>query len=118
MEFELNASEAEETWIRHFPQRTMRSVLKPAAGGLLGECLGPTRLLFSLSANDGQLSMRLERIRIFGLPWPMRWFPQVWANERGGNGRFHFDVGARLRRFGLLVAYSGYLDLDETDSKP
>ena len=118
LEFELKASEREETWIRHFPQRTMQSRLQAAADGLLGERIGPARLLFSLTVDDGQLSMQLKAIRIFGLPWPKHWFPEVWAIERGEQDRFHFDVGARLRRFGLIVAYSGYLNLPEAESIP
>ncbi len=111
MQFELNASEHAEVWIRHFPHRTMRSVLRAHAGGLLIERIGPARLLFSLSSRDGQLSMRLRAIRIFGLPWPKCWFPEIWAVERGNEDRFQFDVGARFRRSGLIVAYSGHLEL-------
>lgn len=55
--------------------------------------------------------MRLEAIRIFGMRWPRRWFPQVWATELGIGNRFHFDVGARFQRLGLLVAYAGFLEL-------
>lgn len=59
--------------------------------------------------------MRLEAIRILGIPWPTRWFPEVWAVEHGIGQRFHFDVGARFRKLGLLVAYSGHLALAELD---
>ena len=111
--FELDADESGETWTRHFPSRTMQSRLQPAATHRLRERLGPALLEFSLSAAEGSLRMQLERIQVFGLRWPRRWFPAVWAIECGEQGRFCFDVGARLRALGTLVAYSGYLAIDE-----
>jgi hypothetical protein len=116
--FELAADPSAETWTRHFPGRTMRSRLEVAAGRKLRERLGPALLLFSLHVADGSLSMQLEAIRLFGLPWPSRWFPEVWAIECGDDGRFCFDAGARLRVLGSLVAYSGYLELAEGDDLP
>lgn len=109
--FELLATSDLEVWTRRFPRRVMRSSLRRAADGKLAERIGPVRLGFSLIATDGRLSMRLDRIRVLGLPWPRRWFPFVWAIEHGADGRFHFDVGARFLRLGLLVAYSGHLEL-------
>lgn len=110
--FELEASPAREIWTRRFSSRTMRSRLDATADGQLRERLGLATLGFSLAADAGQLSMRLQSIRVLGLPWPRRWFPEVWALERGDRGRFCFDVGARMPGFGALVAYSGYLELD------
>ena len=118
LNFDLQADEHEEVWTRHFPRKTMRSRLQPAANGLLAECIGPARLLFSLKADDGALKMQLEAIRIFGLPWPKRWLPEIWGMEHGDEDRFHFDVGARFHHFGLLVAYSGYLNLPDTEPTP
>jgi hypothetical protein len=111
--FDLDADADAETWTRHFPGRTMRSSLSATVDGHLQEKLGPARLLFSLQEEDGSLSMHLESIRFFGLPWPRRWFPSVWAIECGDGDRFCFDVGARLRLLGTLVAYSGYLEPDD-----
>lgn len=116
--FELAADPSAETWTRHFPGRTMRSRLVVAAGPKLRERLGPALLLFSLHVADGSLSMKLEAIRLFGLPWPRRWFPQVWALECGDDDRFCFDAGARLRVLGSLVAYSGYLEFAEGEGPP
>lgn len=93
----------------------MRSRLRTGNDGFLHEHIGPTQLQFSLEVKQGQLSMHLEAIRILGIPWPTRWFPEVWAVEHGIDQRFHFDVGARFRHLGLLVAYSGYLDLSASE---
>lgn len=116
-EFELDASATQETWTRHFPSRTMRSRLQATPERRLRERLGPALLEFTLDVAEGSLRMQLECILVFGVRWPRRWFPTVWAIECGDAGRFCFDVGARLRAFGSLVAYSGYLDLDD-DSPP
>lgn len=117
-DFELDAGPAGETWTRRFPGRTMRSRLRATPARKLSERLGPALLQFSLQVDDGSLSMQLDAIRIFGLPWPRRWFPEVWAFECGDDGRFCFDAGARLRVLGSLVAYSGYLELAHGDSPP
>lgn len=111
-QFDLEADPIGEIWIRHFPTRTMRSRLGRRGTNRLRERLGPASLTFTLETNKGSLSMHLQSIRVLGLPWPRRWFPEVWAFERGDRGRFCFDVGARMRVLGSLVAYSGYLELD------
>ncbi|MBL0163123.1 MAG: DUF4166 domain-containing protein [Xanthomonadales bacterium] len=109
--FEIDANDGHETWIRHFPRRSMRSRLYQLAISRLGEQIGPARLTFRLENRDGELHLHLQHIRVFGVPWPTRWLPRIWAVERGEDTRFHFDVGADLGRFGLLVAYAGHLEL-------
>ena len=109
--FELHTDRDGETWTRYFPRRAMRSRLHEQAPSILGERLGPARLSFALDVHEGSLSMRLIGVRIFGMPWPQRWLPTVWAREHGVGEQFHFDVGARLGALGLLVAYRGHLDL-------
>ena len=109
--FEINADDSEETWTRHFPRRSMRSRLRAGSNGELIERLGIVRLRFTLAVADGALTMRLDAVRVAGMPWPRAWLPMVWAREHGDGERFHFDVGARLGRLGLLVAYRGHLDL-------
>ena len=117
-QFDLEAEPDAEIWIRHFPTRTMRSRLERLGANRLRERLGPATLTFSLDTDGGCLSMRLQSIRVLGLPWPRRWFPEVWAFESGDRGRFCFDVGARLRTLGALVAYSGYLEIDVHGEPP
>jgi len=109
--FELDASATDETWRRHFPDRTMRSTMQ-VADGLLVERIGPVRLWFVLSVESGRLVMRLARFSVFGLPWPSALMPEVWGDERGSAGVLHFDVGARLPAIGLLASYNGSLVID------
>jgi hypothetical protein len=109
--FEIDAGSTVETWTRHFPRRSMRSRLHAGDHDDLIERLGIVRLQFSLAVASGALTMRLDTVRIAGIPWPRAWLPTVWAREHGDGDHFHFDVGARLGRLGLLVAYRGHLDL-------
>ena len=113
--FEIKVDEGGETWTRRFPGRAMRSHLSAGTEGLLVERLGLTRLQFRLVDNDGRLSMQLASVHVAGLPWPRAWLPEVWAHEHGGDGRFHFDVGARFGRLGLLVAYRGEIDVTDAE---
>lgn len=114
--FEIDADENREIWIRHFPRRIMLSRLYVREDGLLGEKIGPARLAFRIESRSRELHMHLVGIRVLGIAWPTRWLPRVWAVERGDGSRFHFDVGADLGRFGLLVAYSGHLDLTAVEA--
>ncbi len=100
-----------ETWTRYFRDRTMRSVLREQPAGHLSECLGVVRLIFALDCRDGSLHMTLCGIHALGLRWPRRWLPEMWAREVGRGDSLQFDIGARLGALGLLVAYSGQLDL-------
>lgn len=118
LHFELEAERDGETWTRRFPDRTMRSRLAATADGLLGERLGPARLRFRLDVDDSALTMKLDGIHVFGLPWPRSAFPMVHAREHGDGDRFHFDIDVRFGALGTLVAYRGHLDLDLAKPMP
>jgi hypothetical protein len=49
-------------------------------------------------------------MRILGVRLPLRWFAQVRARCGAEQGRYRFDIAARLPIIGLLVAYSGWLE--------
>jgi len=108
--FVLEASPTTEIWQRHFPGRLMVSRMH-AEGPLLVERLGAVDLHFALRAMNGALSMRLERVTLWGMACPAWLFPQVRAEERATPGELHFDVAATLPGLGLLVAYRGALDI-------
>ncbi|CAN7149194.1 DUF4166 domain-containing protein [Pseudorhodoferax sp. LjRoot39] len=109
--FELDAAAAQETWIRHFPGRTMRSTLRPA-GEVLVERLGPARLGFRLAALDGMLAMQLTHMRFFGLPCPRWLLPRVTAQEHGDGDTLHFRICAALPWLGVVAEYQGHLSLE------
>ncbi len=108
--FELHAAPNEESWVRHFPQQTMRSVLGFEQGRVV-ERLRIVRLEFNLIENSGALRMALCRLRFLGIPCPGWLRPELLAEESGDGDRLYFHVRARLPGFGQVVAYQGHLDL-------
>ena len=108
--FELIQAAGSEHWTRYFPNGTMRTVLT-IRDGRLAERFGFTTLTYTLSHEQGKLSMHLRDIALLGIRLPRRWLPIIAATERGENGRFFFDVGASWGIFGQLARYSGWLDV-------
>lgn len=108
--FMIDATPHREIWTRHFPSRTMRSVLT-ADGDHLVERLGIFRLRFNLLAEKGRLRMQVLRITALGIPCPRWLFPAVIAEERGENGRFHFDIRMDVPLAGQVVRYRGHLEM-------
>ena len=88
----------------------MRSRLH-ARGGLLEERLGPTTMCFELHAREASIDWRLAAVRVMGVPVPLAWFDGVSARESLEGSLYRFDVEARLAVVGLLVIYSGTLDV-------
>jgi hypothetical protein len=110
LRFQLDASADREWWTRHFPARTMRSCLTHSRGEVV-ERLGPVALCFTLQVREGRLVMQLERLRLLGLACPRWLMPSVHAEERGLDGRIHFDVRASMPVIGQVAAYRGHLEL-------
>lgn len=104
-----------EHWTRRFGTHAMPSNLF-ARCGALNERLGLARLVFALHVVDGALDWRLAAVRVFALPLPRGWFDGVTARAFEADGRYRFDVAARLPLIGLLVHYRG--SLDETSPQP
>lgn len=104
----IESDESGERWQREFGAQRMSSRFW-ADCGLLHERIGPVTFAFELRADNGALLWRVRRVRVFGLPLPLRWFAGVTAQEREGDGRYRFDVRAALPVAGLLVHYRGWL---------
>lgn len=112
LQVEISGNSAGERWTRNFAGHLMRSTMW-AHDGLLYERLGLVTFGFVLSAEDGMLIWRVRHVRAVGiLPLPARWFDGVRAYESQVDGRYHFDVQARLPLAGLLVHYRGWLIAD------
>lgn len=107
---EIATTSARECWTRHVARHAMRSTLW-ADEGLLCERLGLVEFGFRLTEADGVLVWRVARVRALGLPLPARWFEGVSAREFEADGRYRYDVAARLPLAGLLVHYRGWLDV-------
>jgi hypothetical protein len=108
---EIVALPSHERWTRRVAGHAMPSRLW-ASDGLLCEKLGLVTFGFRLSAEDGSIVWRVERVHALGLPLPAAWFEDVSARESEPDGRYHFDVAATLPLAGLLVRYRGWLHVD------
>jgi hypothetical protein len=98
-----------EVWLRQFGSARFRSV-QYERGGLLRERVGPTTFVFSSIASTEGLALRLDGFRVLGVPLPRLLHPAVHTLERERDGRYHFEVEARLPLYGLLVRYGGWLE--------
>ena len=80
----------------------------------LAERLGLLRFVFDLDVDVDVASLRwhVRSVHVLGVPLPRRRFTGVTAREFERDGRYHYDVAARLPRIGLLVHYAGWLDVD------
>ena len=58
-----------------------------------------------------RLRYLLDRVSLFGIPWPRRFAPHLDAWEGEAGDRYDFGVEVRLPFVGRLVQYRGQLDL-------
>lgn len=110
---EIRAHAGVEIWSRRFPGRVMRSRLQRSTrrSGAFEEVIGASRFVFSPECVDRTLRWTPREVRLLGLPLPLRWFDGVVASCGEQDGRYCFTVAARLPWIGLLVAYSGWLEV-------
>ncbi len=100
-----------ERWTRRYGAAHAMPSRLWAARGVLHERLGPATLRYRMTVEAGAIVWHVAGIRILGLlPLPVRWFAGVEARESGDDGRYRFDVRARLPGIGLLVHYRGWLE--------
>ena len=102
------AAGTRENWSRQFGSAPFRSV-QYEEGRLLCERVGPTTFVFAALASAEGLRLRLEGFRVLGVPLPRLLHPVVRTFEGECDGRYQFEVEARLPLFGLLVRYGGWL---------
>jgi hypothetical protein len=98
-----------EVWLRQFGSARFPSV-QHERGGFLRERVGPTTFVFTALASAEGLALRLDGFRVLGVPLPRLLHPMVRTFECERDGRYHFEVEARLPLFGLLVRYCGWLE--------
>lgn len=97
-----------EGWTRMFGTQRMRSRLIDS-NRRLQERLGPIMLTFELAAEAERIVWSLHRARLAWIPLPISWLLTCAATESVENGRYRFDVSARVRGIGLIVHYQGWL---------
>ena len=101
-----------EQWARHYPTRTMRSVMTAAdpARSTVEEWMGPFRFRLRLVGSPEGIDLVPEAVTFRGLPLPLWVLPTIVATERASaEGRHLFDVRVSLWPFGRLVHYRGWL---------
>jgi len=104
---------AGETWQRDFAGHRFRSRLASRRRGdriILTETFWPLTFDFDLSGHERGLEMAVRGWRVFGLPLPFRFAPQVSATERAEGALFAFDVRIALPWGRLIVHYRGFLE--------
>lgn len=105
----LDPIEGREIWLRRLGSKVFRSVQYERAG-LLCERVGLAVFVFVLATSADGMALKLEDVRVLGLPLP-RWLsPSVRTFESQRADRYHFDVEARLPLLGLIVRYAGWLE--------
>jgi hypothetical protein len=105
---QLDAHPSTETWTRHFPANVLTSTLQ-LDGRYLVEKLGATHMTFELSESNGQLHLRLCRLKFLGIPCPAWLMPIIVAEESGRDDRLHFHVSVQVRPIGMIARYQGHL---------
>ena len=98
-----------ERWTRDFGGHRFASELSQAGDGV-AERFGPLRFVFDLPADETGLRMVLRGWTLFGIPMPRTLGPRIEAREWQQDGRFRFEIDARLPLIGEVVHYAGWLD--------
>ena len=110
LEVRIDAQPQHEIWTRRYgDDHVMRSALR-RHGREFTERLGLATLQFSLHGSEHGIAWQLSKVRVLGVPLPLRWF-DVQATATAPQGRYRFTVQAALRGIGLIVRYEGELDV-------
>jgi hypothetical protein len=96
-------------WDRRFGDRRFRSCFT-RDGACLAESIGPLRLCLRLAVRQHRVHYLLERVSLWGMPWPRAFAPSLEAWEGEQDGHYAFAVEVRLPLIGRLVRYEGLLD--------
>ncbi len=73
-----------ENWQRHYPDRTMHSVISlvDETKNLIEECFGPFRCQMKLVSNENGLDMEMQGGGFLGVSIPKFLLPKIYATER------------------------------------
>jgi hypothetical protein len=82
-------------------------------GEYLVEYLGPLEMLFLASERNGELHYSFYKCRCFGISIPNKLSPKIVASERQQNGKYNFSVKVYMFLLGMVISYSGTLQLND-----
>jgi saccharopine dehydrogenase-like NADP-dependent oxidoreductase len=101
-----------ENWQRHYPDRTMHSVISlvDETKNLIEERFGPFQFQMKLVSDDKGLDMQMQNGLFIGVQIPKFLLPTISATERASaDGKHLFDVHISHPLLGRLVHYQGWL---------
>jgi saccharopine dehydrogenase-like NADP-dependent oxidoreductase len=102
-----------ENWQRHYPDRTMHSVISlvDESKNLIEERFGSFRFQMKLVSDENGLDMKMQSGSFMGVRIPIFLMPTISATERvSPNGKHLFDVHISHPLVGRLVHYKGWLE--------
>jgi Domain of unknown function (DUF4166) len=97
-------------WERTFDGKPFNSCFN-LAGDYLVESMGPLKLYLKATSEKGTLSYNLSHAEYHGITLPKVIAPTLSAAEKEVNSRYFFLVAVSMPIVGLLIRYSGTLDL-------
>lgn len=105
-------------WRRNFAGHLTQSRLSFDAGwNCVREQIGGLTIWIRPVWRQDRLGIEVVRMKICGLPCPKALLPQSFSFEwQDAQGRFCFDISARLPWFGSLIRYHGWLTRDHEGS--
>ncbi|WP_420584384.1 DUF4166 domain-containing protein [Ruegeria sp.] len=111
VEIQIDRSAQEWIWDRSFNGHRTRSRLTyDHRRACVREDMGGLSLWLRPEFTDQCLSLRILRVVVFGVPCPSILLPRSATVEwQDDQGRFRFDVSAKLPGLGLLIRYRGHL---------
>lgn len=109
--------EGAERWTRNFDGKRFSSLQYAGTGRsdrLLVERFGPAAFAMVLVVEDGRLRLVPRRWTLFAIPMPRFLMPDGASFEADVDGKFHFNVEIAAPVIGLIVAYRGILEPENT----
>jgi len=119
VEFEVR--DGVETWTRTFGNESFSSLQSGGSGrsdALLCERFGMMTFAMALVVDGDRLRLQLRRWSVLGVPLPLWLAPKSNAYETVEQDRFVFHVEISHVLTGLIVRYTGWLDIASGQQQP
>ena len=95
-----------EAWVRTFPDLTLRTTQRLAAGRLV-EQAGPLAFAFDVDADERGMRFSQTGCRLFGIPLPRALAPRVETLVRGDERGWNVLVSIAAPVLGRIATYGG-----------
>ncbi|WP_171210145.1 MULTISPECIES: DUF4166 domain-containing protein [unclassified Ruegeria] len=110
----IERTSSEWMWSRDFGgHKTVSHIRLDAHTGWVKEEIGNIRIWLKPRFEAGMLHIDIKALSVFALPCPSFLLPRSASIEFADEeGRFAFDISARVPGLGLLIRYKGWLTPD------